>query len=203
MPRDESSHHDVLRMLACSRSRTGRRTSSPAGAARLHCSGRGRAEAVRQPKRLVADGLATATSGSPASVREPSYGITDAGGPSSLAGSTNHRPTRQRVRGAGQGFFADAGTIDQLRTTLDRSSPSPRSGSPARRQPRRRAGRTGVPARMPPTCWSCGCRSSRAERLRWATWPVRRSLVASARTPQVGRLRPARGSHRRRRAAIR
>ena len=74
-----------------------------------------------EPKRLVADGLATATSGSTGKRPRTVYGITDAGRtelarwldePS--AGRANEFEALVKV------FFADAGTIDQLRTTLDR-----------------------------------------------------------------------------------
>jgi DNA-binding PadR family transcriptional regulator len=74
-----------------------------------------------EPKRLVADGLATATSGSTGKRPRTVYGITEAGRaelarwldePS--AGRANEFEALVKV------FFADAGTIDQLRTTLDR-----------------------------------------------------------------------------------
>jgi PadR family transcriptional regulator, regulatory protein AphA len=74
-----------------------------------------------EPKRLVADGLATATSGSTGKRPRTVYGITDAGRtelarwldePS--AGRANEFEALVKV------FFADAGTIGQLRTTLDR-----------------------------------------------------------------------------------
>ncbi len=74
-----------------------------------------------EPKRLVADGLATATSGSTGKRPRTVYGITDAGR-SELArwldepsaGRANEFEALVKV------FFADAGTLDQLRTTLDR-----------------------------------------------------------------------------------
>ena len=74
-----------------------------------------------EPKRLVADGLATATSGSTGKRPRTVYGITEAGRtelarwldePS--AGRATEFEALVKV------FFADAGTIDQLRTTLDR-----------------------------------------------------------------------------------
>ena len=74
-----------------------------------------------EPKRLVADGLATSTTGSTGKRPRTVYGITESGR-TELARWLDE-PAAGRANefeALVKGFFADAGTLDQLRTTLDR-----------------------------------------------------------------------------------
>jgi DNA-binding PadR family transcriptional regulator len=74
-----------------------------------------------EPKRLVADGLATATSGSTGKRPRTVYGITDAGRTELARWLDEPSAARSsEFEALVKVFFADAGTLDQLRTTLDR-----------------------------------------------------------------------------------
>jgi DNA-binding PadR family transcriptional regulator len=74
-----------------------------------------------EPKRLVADGLATAEEGFTGKRRRTTYAITD-DGRAALAGWLDEPPAPRSHESEGmvKVFFADAGDLDQLRTTLDR-----------------------------------------------------------------------------------
>lgn len=74
-----------------------------------------------EPKRLVADGLATAEEGFTGKRRRTTYAITD-DGRAALAAWLDEPPAPRthEAEGMVKVFFADAGDLDQLRATLDR-----------------------------------------------------------------------------------
>jgi DNA-binding PadR family transcriptional regulator len=74
-----------------------------------------------EPKRLVTDGLATASAGSTGKRPKTTYAITPAGRTALAAwlDEPSVSPTTE-FEGLVKVFFADAGSIEQLRATLDR-----------------------------------------------------------------------------------
>jgi PadR family transcriptional regulator, regulatory protein AphA len=74
-----------------------------------------------EPRRLVADGLATASEGFTGRRKRTTYAITD-GGRSELARWLGEPPAPRthEFEGMVRVFFADSGDLDQLRATLDR-----------------------------------------------------------------------------------
>jgi PadR family transcriptional regulator, regulatory protein AphA len=74
-----------------------------------------------EPKRLVADGLATASAGSTGKRPKTVYAITDAGREELRRWLDEpSAPRTSEFEAMIKVFFADAGTLDQLRTTLRR-----------------------------------------------------------------------------------
>ena len=74
-----------------------------------------------EPKRLVTDGLATASAETTGKRPKTVYGITDAGREELRRWlSEPSAPRSSEFEAMVKVFFADAGTIDQLRTTLQR-----------------------------------------------------------------------------------